>query len=304
MDSLEGFEGDLRLKEPLSKHTYFQIGGEADLFLAPKGLGDLGRVVRHLKDSQLPFYFIGRGSNLLVSDEGFRGVAIKTSRLSSKIEILEDQLQIGSGVVVSNLLRKAGERGWAGFEFLAGVPGSFGGVAWMNAGTHLGEAKDSLLKVEAVFLNIEEGTLESRFYEGEQLKYSYRKNHFLAPGELVLNTWWKLNRDEPSVVKAKIQDVLDRRKQTQPVDLPSCGSVFKNPKSSGLHAWQVMDKLELRGHKIGNACFSEKHCNFITNLGGAKASDVRSLISLAKDRAKAELGVELEEEVRYLGFRE
>ncbi len=100
MDSLEGFEGDLRLKEPLSKHTYFQIGGEADLFLAPKGLGDLGRVVRHLKDSQLPFYFIGRGSNLLVSDEGFRGVAIKTSRLSSKIEILEDQLQIGSGVVV------------------------------------------------------------------------------------------------------------------------------------------------------------------------------------------------------------
>jgi UDP-N-acetylmuramate dehydrogenase len=134
-----------------------------------------------------------------------------------------------------------------------------------------------------------------------EMEFEYRRNRFL-PGDAVV-TWveWKVRKLEPAFVKKVIDETLERRKSTQPVDYPSCGSVFKNPRESGLRAWQVVDQLGLRGHRIGQAQFAEKHSNFIINLGSARASDVRSLIELAQNRAKAELGVTLEEEVKFLG---
>jgi UDP-N-acetylmuramate dehydrogenase len=172
----------------------------------------------------------------------------------------------------------------------------------MNAGTHLGEAQSRLLQVEAYSLIQQSETedLNPLRYSRDLLQFEYRKNLFLPPGCVVWRAEWKIDQQDPTQVKTLIDDTLARRKTTQPIDYPSCGSVFKNPKASGLSAWQVIDQLGLRGHRIGAAQFSEKHSNFIINLGGATASDVKSLIELAQSRAEKELGIQLEEEVIYL----
>jgi len=200
-------------------------------------------------------------------------------------------------VAVSSLLRRAAQEGWSGFECLAGVPGSMGGVVVMNAGTHLGEARDRILSVESFDLE----SLTTRTWSREEMSFEYRKNLFLPPHHIVLNVTWKVELADPATVKKTIDGTLERRKSTQPVDYPSCGSVFKNPYASGMRAWEVMDRLGLRGHQIGKAQFAEKHSNFIINLGNARAEDVRALIELAKRRAREELGVTLEEEVKFLG---
>ncbi|MBI4925618.1 MAG: hypothetical protein HY843_06805, partial [Bdellovibrio sp.] len=179
---------------------------------------------------------------------------------------------------------------------------------FMNAGTHLGETKDKLYKVVVYFFKkppvlLDVGDIgNARFIEftQNQFKYEYRKNLFVPEEALIYAAEWVIQKDTPNNIKTTIDKILMRRKETQPIDHPSCGSVFKNPKNK--KAWQVIDDLWLRGYQIGGAQFSEKHCNFIINLGTAKASDIKTLIDLAKSRAKQELGIELEEEVKYLGF--
>lgn len=299
IDQIKGqFTGEILINEPLSKHTYFKIGGEASVLLIPKSVEDLKLISKFIQD--IPFVVMGAGSNLLVSDEGFKGIVIRTMKLNLTIEYHEDKklLNTGSSVSVSSLLRKAAQRGWDGLDFLTGIPGTIGGVATMNAGTHIGEAKDRLHSIEVFDLisgEINAIEVKSEFY-------SYRKNHFLKPNQIIYSANWKIDFADPKTVNEKISDLLKRRKSSQPVDFPSCGSTFMNPKDSGKHAWQVIDELGLRGHRIGDAQFSELHCNFILNHGHAKASDVKALIDLAKDRAKQEMGITLQEEVKYLGF--
>ena len=306
------FSGTLLFEEPLSKYTYYRIGGPAAVFACPKSEADLLWLVEGVQKTGIPYFFVGQGSNLLVSDVGFNGLIIKTSRLNLEIcEVASDfpefkepyfRLRTGSAVVVSSLLRRAMQEGWKGLEFLAGVPGSIGGVVVMNAGTHLGEAKDSVLKLETYSFEGEPNlSLQKKIYEGDLLQFSYRKNHFLPAGHLVAAVEWKLKKANPDDVKKIIDETLLRRKSTQPMEYPSCGSVFKNPKSSGLSAWQVIDQLKLRGHRIGDAQFAEKHSNFIINLGHARAADVTALIQLAKIKAKEVMAIDLEEEVIYLG---
>jgi UDP-N-acetylmuramate dehydrogenase len=293
-----GFSGQLLWDEPLQKHTYYRIGGPAGALASPKTREDVLWLSRGVAASGIPAFVLGLGSNLLVSDLGFQGLVVKCGRLNLEITPLSPTLlRTGASVAVSTLLRRAAQEGWGGLELLTGVPGSIGGVVFMNGGTHLGEAKDRLERVEALPLH-GEGALE---YKGDALKYEYRKNHFLPKDAIVWAADWRIEPKDPASVKASIDELLLRRKSTQPIDLPSCGSVFKNPKKHGVSAWQVVDRLGLRGHRIGGAQFSEKHSNFIVNTGGAKAADVRGLIELAKARAKAELSIELEEEVRYLG---
>jgi UDP-N-acetylmuramate dehydrogenase len=298
-DHASSFRGELRWDESLARHTYYRIGGPAPLLAIPKGEDDLRWLRTGLDRSGCNWVVLGLGSNLLVSDSGFPGLVIKTSRLDQEIEGHQSQgwVRTGCSVAVSSLLRRAGAEGWSGFECLAGVPGSVGGVVVMNAGTHLGEAKDRIQKVRTFDLN----SLTSREWSPEEMSFEYRRNLFLPAGSLVTSVDWRISWEDPSMVTQRIDETLERRKATQPVDYPSCGSVFKNPESSGLRAWQVVDKLGLRGHRIGNAQFAEKHSNFIINLGGARAIDVRSLIDLAKARAMAELKIELEEEVKFLG---
>lgn len=291
------FEGQLTFGENLAKHTYYRIGGPARIFCIPKSVADLDWIRECVSHSKVDAFILGLGSNILVADGGYDGLVIKTSRIDISITLQGDRLRVGSGVAVSSLLRRAAQEGWSGFEMLTGVPGSIGGVITMNAGTHLGEARDRIRKVET--FNLSTGVL--RVIEGADLQFEYRKNHFLTRDEVITHTEWEVTLSEPAQVKAVIDETLARRKASQPTEYPSCGSVFKNPRDHGIHAWQVIEKLQLRGHRIGNAQISEKHPNFIVNLGGALASDVRALIDLVKSRAKAELGIEMHEEVKFLG---
>ena len=200
----------------------------------------------------------------------------------------------------SSLLRVAGERGYGGLERLTGIPGSVGGMVTMNAGTHLGEIGAIVEQTEFVGFGSGTGDLEVRTRVHESSDFTYRRNHFLGPQDLILHAVLRVTPEEPAHVKAQIEALYQRRKATQPVDLPSCGSVFMNPREAGLHAWQVVERLGLKGHRIGNAQISEKHGNFIVNLGGARAAEVRALIRLVKERARSELGIDLHEEVKIL----
>jgi UDP-N-acetylmuramate dehydrogenase len=308
------FGGQLSFDEPLSKHTYYRIGGPARVFAIPRSLEDLRWLHEGIRATGARFFVLGSGSNLLVSDEGFDGVVVRATRVdisigpwlgSSRDESAGGGaasadapiIRAGGGVAVSSLLRRAAQEGWGGLELLAGIPGSIGGVVTMNAGTHLGEAKDRVRAIAAYDLS----TGARRDFGPADFKFEYRRNLFLPAGGVVLHADWQVRREDPAAVKARIDETLARRKATQPIDYPSCGSVFKNPRAHGKHAWQVIDELGLRGHRIGGAQFADKHSNFIINLGGAKASDVRALIELAKERALRELGVPLEEEVMAVG---
>lgn len=306
--SLE-FSGELFFNEVLSRYTYFQIGGPATVVAVPRSITDLQWLTEAIRSTGIPLFIMGKGSNLLVSDSGFDGLVVRTHRLNLEIEKrgasqndTSFSVRTGASVANSTLLRKAAQEGWKGLEFLTGIPGAVGGAVFMNAGTHLGESQERLLKVKYFpLLEDKKGSGDLCTKEGDALKFTYRKNLFLPAGALVYSAEWRVEQGDPAEVKALIDQTLARRKATQPVDFPSCGSVFKNPKEWGLSAWQVVDRLGLRGYRVGAAQFAEKHSNFILNLGGAKASDVRALIELAKSRAKSEWGIILEEEVIYLG---
>ncbi len=292
------FTGVLLFEEPLSRHTYYRIGGPAELLAQPRTLEDLQWLHRALLETGVRSFVLGFGSNVLAHDEGFRGVVIGTRKLDLTITELEPGLvRTGAGVAISSFLRRASEQGWGGLEFLTGIPGSIGGAVRMNGGTHLGESSSALQSVDV--FSLKSGL--SREVSGEELRFQYRKNLFLSPDDLVVGATWRYRAAPPAEVKALIDSTLVRRKETQPLDAPSCGSVFKNPMAHGMQAWQVVDRLGLRGQRIGNAQISSKHSNWIVNLGDAKASDVRTLIDQVKQRAKAELGISMEEEVVGLG---
>lgn len=295
---IPSFSGEILKNEPLSKHTYFKIGGPAAALVIPKSIDDLRSVGRFAVENKIPFFLLGLGSNFLVRDDGFDGLCIKTTRLPSTIDEESGGIRIGAGVAVAAFLRRAAAEGWDGFERISGIPGTFGGIVAMNGGTHLGEAADLLVEVRSLDLTKPDSPIIVR--RDAELSFSYRRNRFLGPSEVVLDSLWRATRGDSSVIREKLDGLYRRRKETQPLDFPSCGSVFKNPKESGLRAWEVIEKLGLRGHRIGAAQFAEKHPNWILNLGDARAADVISLIELAKSRAKSELGVTLVEEVRII----
>lgn len=296
--SIHGFSGDLLFSEPLAKHTYFKIGGPATAIALPKSESDL-RILRELiQKFSIPFRFLGLGSNILAPDSGVDALFIKTTKLNLDITSETQGIRVGASVAVASLLRKAASEGWDGFESISGIPGTIGGVIAMNGGTHLGEAKDRVLEVRAFSLDPTQP--EWTTFSGDALSFSYRKNHFLKSHHLIFDTLWKITSGDPTLIREKLDLLFRRRKETQPLDFPSCGSVFKNPREAGLRAWEVIEKLGLRGHRIGNAQIAEKHPNWILNLGGAKATDVVALIELVKSRALKELGVEMHEEVKFL----
>ncbi len=299
-------EGLVEYDKPLSKISYYQIGGPASILATPKSFQDLEIISSYIAQTKSRFFILGWGSNLLFSDLGFDSVVIRMKNLFTEIEELPGNiLRVGASVGASSLLRRAQEKGYGNLARLTGIPGSVGGMVAMNAGTHLGEIKDLIVKVESVKIGESETELKVHTHITNEKSFSYRKNHFLSPGELITHVELRYQPEDPVKVKAEIDELYQRRKQTQPVDFPSCGSVFMNPKGksgegAGLNAWQVVDQLGLRGHRIGNAQFAEKHSNFIINLGDAKASDVKALIALAKQKAKEQLGIELQEEVKII----
>lgn len=286
----------VRENTPLAPFSYYKIGGPARFFAEPTSTDELAQVAAFIKEGALPYFILGAGSNILFDDAGFDGVVIQTGRLNRALGRVEnDCIQAGASVTVAQLLRFCGAQGLAGLEFLVGVPGTVGGVLYMNAGTKTGEAAGVAAEVKT--FDLDTGALKT--HGGDEIQYSYRTQRYLGPHELVLEGRFRAQPGDPKEIQARIQQMLAARKASQPIDKPSCGSVFKNPDpQKNIHAWQLISQAGLRGHRIGGAQISEMHCNFIVNLGGAKASDVRALIELAKAEVKNRFGILLEEEVK------
>lgn len=275
-------------QEALSKHTTYRIGGPARIFAKPVTKDHLWQIGKYLQNSGEGYFVLGNGSNVLAPDQGFPGVVICTLDLEPGIKIDGKKVLASAGTLNSRLLRECADHGLGGIEYLSGVPGNLGGAIFMNAGTASGWIDSVAKKVEAT-------SLLGGCRWIELLSFSYRKQHFLEPHEIVTAAELQLIPEEPALIKSKLAESSKKRKAAQPIELPSCGSVFQNP--PGKNAWRVVEELGLKGLKQGGAAISEKHSNFIVNLGGATAADVLYLVNRIKKEAKEKLGLEMHQEV-------
>lgn len=296
---LEKIISDLNLEatydEPMAKHTSFKIGGNADVFLKVRTLATLKDLLEALKAQKIPYFILGNGSNLLVSDSGIRGVVIKLVGDFQKIELVdEDVIECGAGVHLIKLCRFAQQNALSGLEFAYGIPATVGGAVFMNAGAYDGEMKDVLLSTENLTPSGERITLAA-----SELDLLYRHSRYSVTGEIILSARLKLNRGNAAQIKEKMDGFLARRREKQPLKYPNAGSVFKRP--PGNYAGTLIQTCGLKGKKIGGAEVSAKHAGFIVNTGGATCQDVLSLISHIQATVLEKADVALESEVRVVG---
>ena len=288
------FRGKLLLDEPLSEHTYFKIGGPADYYLYPKDLEDLAAVVDFCQKEGVPRFVIGNGSNLLVSDEGYRGIMIDVSETFSHLQCKGYVVTSGAGVALRRLFKYCMERGLSGFESLVGIPGQLGGAVKINAGAYGNTISEHLMNVR--LLNAD-GTLERR--SKEDITFGYRITDL--PDEAILvEMQFHLTEGNPKVMEDKQAEYMARRKDQQPLSLPSAGSVFRRP--PGDYAGRLIEEAGCKGLRIGDAMVSKKHANFIVNCHLASALDVRRLMDEIRQRVMDQFDVMLEPEVILVGF--
>ncbi|MBX2868160.1 MAG: UDP-N-acetylmuramate dehydrogenase [Acidiferrobacterales bacterium] len=291
---LANLRGELRLDEPMSRHTSWRVGGNADYFYVPADREDVIEFMRRIP-TELPVHWVGLGSNLLVRDGGVKGVVVKTTKALSVIRLeVNNRIYAEAGVTCSKVARTSVRHSLAGGEFLAGVPGSFGGALAMNAGAFGGETWPLVESIDCVDRAGNCTTLTA----GE-VRFSYR-NVEMPEGMFLLSGVLQLRSGQSDVDgKAQIKALLDKRSASQPIQSANAGSVFKNPE--GDYSARIIESLGLKGQVIGDACFSDVHANFIINQGNCSANDIEALIELAQSRAWQELGVHLEPEVRVIG---
>ncbi len=290
-----GAENMLR-DEPMSAHTTFRVGGPADYFVAPDSIERVERVVRVCRENDVDLYIIGCGSNLLVADTGLRGVVMKLGSKLSAVELGGDGSLIAqAGVTNAKVARVALDAGLAGFEFAAGIPGSIGGAAIMNAGAYGGEFKDVATGVTCL---TPEG--EVRTLDANEADWSYRRSRMGDEGHIVLGVAVRLTPGNPDDIKARMMDLAQRRADKQPLDLPSAGSTFKRPE--GHFAGKLIQDAGMQGYSVGGAQVSTKHAGFVVNTGGATASDIMHVIEDVQEAVLSQFGVMLEPEVRRWGF--
>lgn len=282
------------IDEPMKKHTTFQIGGPADRLYTAGNQRQLSGLLSALREGEIPFFLLGNGSDLLVADEGFRGAAVVLSGEFGKAELLPgNRLRSGAGVPLARLCALAREQGLSGLEFAWGIPGSVGGAVYMNAGAYGGEMKDVVYRVLHM---TPQGAVEEA--EGEALSFSYRKSRYTGTGEIVLFAQVQLTPGSGAEISSKMEELMRRRKEKQPYDMPSAGSVFKRPQ--GGFAAALIEECGLKGASLGGAQVSPKHAGFIVNTGGASCSDVLGLIERIRETVLREKGIELECEVRVI----
>ncbi len=280
-----------RENEPLAEHCTFKIGGPARVFVAPQEEEQLCKAILLCRDLRLPYYLLGNGSNILFADEGWSGVILDTSALKSSIQREGCTLRAGAGTLLSSLCREALRAGLTGLEFAYGIPGTVGGAVYMNAGAYGGELKDVLTRVR--YLN-QEGQIVCA--EAAELDLSYRHSIFEENGGCILSAEFRLTPGDPAEIQAKMEDLMGRRRDKQPLDKPSAGSIFKRP--AGAFAGALIDQCGLRGYRHGGAAISEKHCGFVVNLGGASCADVLALCDEVRDIVQEKTGYLLEKEIR------
>lgn len=288
-------KGTVLRGERMTRHTSFRIGGPAALFVTCDTYADLRATNDILRAEGVPWVIMGRGSNVLVSDAGYAGAVITLGREFRRLIVdEEDRLHVGAGAVLQRVVTEAFDRGLSGLEFAVGVPGTVGGAVSMNAGTAeqwIGGVVESV-----VTFRPGEGLVR---YEGHDIGWFYRGTD-IPPREIVLEATLALRAGDAAAVKRTMEGVLDRRKATQPLDAPSCGSVFRNPPDC--KAAQLIESCGLKGYTHGRAQVSQRHANFIVNLGGATAADVAAVIVHVLNRVRECHGIELRPEVKFLGF--
>ncbi len=285
---------NILINEPMKNHTSFRIGGCADILIMPENIETIISIFEICRAVNIPYYFMGNGSNLLVSDKGIRGVVIKTCDGLNKVRINKNILESQSGVLLSRLAHIALENSLTGLEFASGIPGTLGGAIVMNAGAYDGEMKDVLF--ETKYLDEENKVCA---VIGEQHQFDYRSSIFQGADKFIISSLIRLQPGEKTQIKGKMDDFNQRRNDKQPLELPSAGSMFRRPE--GYYAGKLIEDCGLKGYRIGGAQVSDKHSGFIVNRDNASALDVLNLIEHIQNTVEDKFGVKLKTEVKFIG---
>lgn len=282
------------LDEPMKKHTTFRLGGPADYFLSPSDVNQIPEIIHICRKEGIPWFVLGNGSNLLVSDQGYRGVVIQIYKNMNQITVEGTRIYAQAGALLSAVSKKAMEAGLTGMEFASGIPGTLGGAAVMNAGAYGGEMKDILVSVTVL---TDEG--EQKVLKAEELSLGYRTSIIKERGYIVLDVVLQLQAGDQDAIRNRMEELKVQRVTKQPLEYPSAGSTFKRPE--GYFAGKLVQDAGLRGYRVGGAQVSEKHCGFVINTGDATASDVVRLIRNVQDIVWNKFEVRMEPEVKFLG---
>ena len=286
-------EENVLVDEPMSEHTTFEVGGPADLFVTPEDIDEVREVVSAVRESGENYFLLGRGSDLLVSDAGYRGVIIALECLMG-VSVEGDEMCCQAGVDLREASEMACELGLSGLEFACGIPGSVGGACYMNAGAYDGCMADVLKEVRVLTSAGDVCDLGV-----DELDLGYRHSRIADEGLVVLSATFALTRADGEKIRQEMDDLTHRREEKQPLDLPSAGSTFKRPE--GHFAGKLITDAGLRGYQVGGAAVSKKHAGFVVNVGGATAADVHAVIEHVQAEVERQFGVRLEPEVRFLG---
>ncbi|MED1916188.1 UDP-N-acetylmuramate dehydrogenase [Brevibacillus sp. NPDC058079] len=280
--------------EPLANHTTWRIGGPADLLIQPKDKASLQKALQIIHRHEIPWSVIGRGSNLLVRDRGIRGAVLKVAEGLSHCEFKGEEVCVGAGYSMIRLAVETGKMGLTGMEFAGGIPGTVGGAVYMNAGAHGSDLSRILIDAEILFENG-----ESKVLSNEELSFSYRTSLLQKQKGIVLEARFQLRMGDSKEIAATLAANKERRRNTQPLQMPCAGSVFRNPPND--HAGRLIEAAGLKGYQVGGAQVSEKHSNFIVNCGGATAADVLTLIDHVRSTILEKNGIDLHPEVLVVG---
>ena len=287
-------KGKLLFNEPMKYHTSLQTGGPADVLLLPKDTNDVSRVIEYANKRNIPLHVVGNGTKLLVSDRGIRGIVIKIANTLDNLNVLGERIIAEAGAPLARAVTIATKLGLCGLEFAAGIPGTVGGAVAMNAGTYLGSMRDVVRSVTVIDLS---RTL--RVLTNKECGFNYRKSIFQQGNTIILKAEISLKEGNPEEIGRKIDELMNKRRLSQPLDKPNAGCIFRNPNS--VSAGKLIEDVGLKGARIGNAQISKVHANFIINLGKAKADDILALIKLAQERVEAKYGLQLIPEIRIMG---
>lgn len=279
--------------EIMADHLTMKVGGPARYYFTPENEGALIELLDVLSSQDCPYYVLGNGSNVIVRDEGYDGAIINMVKGFGQIDVSKDLITAGAGASLKDVSERALEEALTGFEFACGIPGSVGGACSMNAGAYGGEIKDVALRVRTLTRDGEAIT-----FSNEDMKFGYRHSVCSDSTLIVTKALFKLEKGDPALIKAKMDELTKKRQEKQPLEYPSCGSTFKRPE--GYFAGKLIMDSGLKGVSVGGAQVSEKHCGFVINKGNATAKDVLELIDLIKKTVYEKQGVELECEVKIL----
>lgn len=280
--------------ELMKKHTTFKIGGAADFFVTPCDVISVGKIVQVCRELNVPYYVMGNGSNLLVSDDGYRGVVIQIYDKLNNIIWQDEKAVVMAGCLLSKFGNEAAARGLTGFEFGTGIPGTMGGAVAMNAGAYGGEIADCIVRARMMD---EDG--EVRWYDKEELELGYRRSLATKMGLIVLEAEIALKKGDKEAIKERLAELALARRSKQPLEYPSAGSTFKRPE--GYFAGKLIEDAGLKGYRHGGAMVSDKHSGFVINVDNATSKEIIELIRTVQSAVYDQFGVKLEMEVKLLG---